>query len=64
MEDYKIEDPELKEILNGFSKSTHLLNETINDLAKQGAFPQSRVELNSLAGFELGTYGWWRYPFK
>jgi PAS domain S-box-containing protein len=34
MEDIKVEDPELKEILNGFSKSTHLLNETINDLVK------------------------------
>jgi signal transduction histidine kinase len=29
-----IEDPELKEIITGFSKSTHLLNETINDLVK------------------------------
>ncbi|AOW10959.1 PAS domain-containing sensor histidine kinase [Flavobacterium gilvum] len=29
-----IEDEELKEILNGFKISTHLLNETINDLAK------------------------------
>jgi len=34
MDDMEIEDPELKEILNGFSKSTHLLNETINDLVK------------------------------
>lgn len=34
MEDITIEDEELKEILTGFSKSTHLLNETINDLAK------------------------------
>lgn len=29
-----IEDQELKEILDGFNKSTHLLNETINDLVK------------------------------
>lgn len=29
-----IENQELKEILNGFNKSTHLLNETINDLVK------------------------------
>ena len=34
IEDISIEDPELKEIINGFSKSTHLLNETINDLVK------------------------------
>ncbi|MBF4517991.1 PAS domain-containing protein [Flavobacterium sp. ANB] len=33
-EDIPIEDPELEEILAGFSKSTHLLNETINDLVK------------------------------
>ena len=33
-EDMDIEDPELKEIISGFSKSTHLLNETINDLVK------------------------------
>lgn len=34
IEDITIEDPELKEIISGFSKSTHLLNETINDLVK------------------------------
>ncbi|HEX9979297.1 MAG TPA: PAS domain S-box protein [Flavobacterium sp.] len=34
MEDIPIENEELKEILEGFSKSTHLLNETINDLVK------------------------------
>ena len=34
IEDVTIEDPELKEIIAGFSKSTHLLNETINDLVK------------------------------
>lgn len=34
IEDIPIEDSELKEILNGFNKSTHLLNETINDLVK------------------------------
>ena len=34
VEDMDVEDPELKEIINGFSKSTHLLNETINDLVK------------------------------
>jgi PAS domain S-box-containing protein len=34
IEDIPIEDEELKEILTGFHKSTHLLNETINDLAK------------------------------
>ena len=33
-EDIPIENPELEEILAGFSKSTHLLNETINDLVK------------------------------
>ena len=34
IEDIPIENPELEEILNGFYKSTHLLNETINDLVK------------------------------
>lgn len=34
IEDIPIENPELKEMINGFSKSTHLLNETINDLVK------------------------------
>jgi len=34
IDDINIEDPELKEIIMGFSKSTHLLNETINDLVK------------------------------
>ena len=34
IEDIPIENLELKEILNGFNKSTHLLNETINDLVK------------------------------
>ena len=34
IEDIPIENKELKEIINGFHKSTHLLNETINDLVK------------------------------
>ncbi|MFC4747940.1 PAS domain-containing sensor histidine kinase [Flavobacterium branchiicola] len=34
IEDIPIENPELEEILTGFTKSTHLLNETINDLVK------------------------------
>lgn len=34
MEEIPIENSELKEIINGFSTSTHLLNETINDLVK------------------------------
>ncbi len=34
IDDMTIEDQELKEIISGFSKSTHLLNETINDLVK------------------------------
>ncbi|SHH39474.1 PAS domain-containing sensor histidine kinase [Flavobacterium defluvii] len=34
IEDIPIEDEELEEILAGFTKSTHLLNETINDLVK------------------------------
>ncbi|WP_367768497.1 PAS domain-containing protein [Flavobacterium sp. WC2421] len=34
IEDITIKDPELKEILYGFNKSTHLLNETVNDLTK------------------------------
>ena len=33
-EDIPINDSELSEIINGFKKSTHLLNETINDLVK------------------------------
>lgn len=34
IEEIPVEDPELKEILSGFNKSTHLLNETVNDLTK------------------------------
>ncbi|MFL9831008.1 PAS domain-containing protein [Flavobacterium sp. ST-87] len=34
IEDINIEDSELKEIIEGFNKSTHLLNETIEDLTK------------------------------
>lgn len=34
IEDITIEDPDLKEILDGFNKSTQLLNDTINDLVK------------------------------
>ena len=34
VDDIPIDNPELKEIINGFSTSTHLLNETINDLVK------------------------------
>lgn len=34
IEDIPVEDAELKEIINGFSKSTNQLNETINDLVK------------------------------
>ncbi len=34
MQDIPVDNPDLKEILNGFSTSTHLLNETINDLVK------------------------------
>jgi PAS domain S-box-containing protein len=34
LEDIPIENEELKEILNGFNKSTKLLNDTINDLVK------------------------------
>ncbi|MFV8442500.1 PAS domain S-box protein [Flavobacterium sp. LB2P44] len=34
LEDIPVEDQELKEILSGFNKSTHLLNDTINDLVK------------------------------
>ncbi|RUT69145.1 PAS domain-containing sensor histidine kinase [Flavobacterium cupreum] len=34
IEDIPVENPELEEILTGFNKSTHLLNETINDLVK------------------------------
>lgn len=34
LDDMPIDNPELVEILNGFKKSTHLLNETISDLVK------------------------------
>jgi PAS domain S-box-containing protein len=34
IEDTKINDPELNELIGGFSKSTHLLNDTVNDLVK------------------------------
>ena len=34
IDDIPIENEELKEILDGFNKSTHLLNDTINDLVK------------------------------
>ena len=34
IEDIPIENQELKEILDGFNKSTHLLNDTINDLVR------------------------------
>jgi PAS domain S-box-containing protein len=34
IDDIPIENPELKELIDGFSTSTHLLNETINDLVK------------------------------
>jgi len=34
IEDIPIENQELKEIIDGFNKSTHLLNDTINDLVK------------------------------
>lgn len=34
IDDIPIEDSELKEILDGFNKSTHLLNDTINDLVR------------------------------
>lgn len=34
IEDITITDSELLEIINGFNKSTHLLNDTINDLVK------------------------------
>jgi PAS domain S-box-containing protein len=34
IDDIPIENPELKEILDGFNKSTHLLDDTINDLVK------------------------------
>nr|WP_314835880.1 PAS domain-containing protein [uncultured Flavobacterium sp.] len=34
IDEIPIENEELQEILNGFNKSTHLLNETINDLVK------------------------------
>jgi PAS domain S-box-containing protein len=47
IDDISIEDSELKEILTGFKVSTHLLNETINDLAKVITIkdsPSSQIE--------------------
>jgi PAS domain S-box-containing protein len=34
IEDITVEDEELREIIEGFNKSTHLLNDTVNDLTK------------------------------
>ena len=34
IDDIPIENPDLKELIDGFNTSTHLLNETINDLVK------------------------------
>lgn len=34
IEDIEVKDPELRDIIQGFSKSTYLLNETIDDLTK------------------------------
>lgn len=34
IEDIEVENPELRDIIQGFNKSTHLLNETIDDLTK------------------------------
>ncbi len=56
IEDTEIADPELLELINGFSKSTHLLNETINDLVKIIVIKDStsieREEVNILEVFE------------
>lgn len=56
IEDTEITDPELLELINGFSKSTHLLNETINDLVKIIVIKDStsieREEVNILEVFE------------
>ena len=51
IEDIAIEDEELKEILTGFKISTHLLNETISDLAKVITIkdgPSSQIESLSI----------------
>lgn len=56
IEDTEISDPELLELINGFSKSTHLLNETINDLVKIIVIKDStsieREEVSILEVFE------------
>ncbi len=56
IEDTEIHDPELLELINGFSKSTHLLNETINDLVKIIVIKDStsieREEVSILEVFE------------
>ena len=56
IEDTDIHDPYLLELINGFSKSTHLLNETINDLVKIIVIKDStsieREEVSILEVFE------------
>jgi PAS domain S-box-containing protein len=56
VEDSEINDPELSELIGGFSKSTHLLNETVTDLVKIIVIKDStsieREEVNILEVFE------------
>ena len=46
IEDISIEDSDLKEIINGFTISTHLLNETVNDLVKVITIKDSKAIQN------------------
>ncbi|WP_163399376.1 PAS domain-containing sensor histidine kinase [Flavobacterium fluviatile] len=55
-----IDNPELQEILNGFYKSTYLLNETINDLVKVIVIkdnPSMQKEMVSLAEVFENVFG-------
>ncbi len=55
-----IDNPELQEILNGFYKSTYLLNETINDLVKVIIIkdnPSMQKEMVSLAEVFENVFG-------
>ena len=46
IEDISIEDSDLKEIIDGFTISTHLLNETVNDLVKVITIKDSKAIQN------------------
>lgn len=60
IEDIPVENTEMEEILSGFHKSTHLLNETINDLVKVIIIkdnPSMQKEMVSLAEVFENVFG-------